>query len=592
MRKKNISCTRLFRFAGNYRYLTYAGCLLSGLSSIAGLLPYIFIWLSIKVLFSTAADISMSVGIVQYGLWALGLTLISMLLYFGALMCTHLSAFRISRNMKSLAMHTILKFPLGYFEDKDSGKLRKQVDDNADLTETLLAHNLPDMVGAIVTPVAVLVFLAVFDWKLGLLCLVPFLLSFIILMGMMSGDNAKSMVKYQASLETMSSCAVEYVRCIPIVKTFQQTVYSFKDLYEAINSYGKWATEYSHSCRFPYTCFTTVINGFFALLIPVGILLLRHGMNFAGTLLDIVFYILFTPVCTVMMNKIMYATESFQQVQIVLTKFDQLTDCEPLRWPRQPLKPQELSIHFENVSFAYPATTDKALDNVSLSMEPGKTYALVGASGSGKTTAAALIPRFWDPGSGRITIGGIDIRDMSEKDLLDGISFVFQDNRRFKTTIRENLLMAKPDATEQELKHALAAAQCDEIIANLPYGIDTALGSKGTYLSGGETQRIALARAILKDAPIVVLDEATAFADPENEYRIQKAFETLVRDKTVLMIAHRLSSVKNADEIFVLDHGRLVERGTHKELLEAKKEYARLYEEFTTSLSWKVAKEA
>ncbi len=592
MDKKNTSFTRLFNFAGNYRYLTYTGCFLSGLSAIIGLLPYIFIWLCIKSLFTAIPDTSMATGIVQYGIWALGLTLISMLLYFGALMCTHLSAFRISRNMKSQSMHTLLKFPLGYFEGKDSGKLRKQIDDNADLTETLLAHNLPDMVGAIVTPIGVLVFLVLFDWKLGLLCLVPFILSFLILMRMTSGDNAKNMIKYQTSLENMSSSAVEYVRGIPVVKTFQQTVYSFKDLYEAIKSYGKWATQYSHACRIPYTGFTMIINGFFALLIPVGIIMLRHSADFASTLLDIVFYILFTPVCAVMMNKIMYATESMQQVQIVLTKFDQLTDCEPLEQSRQPLSPRDLSIRFEHVTFSYPGTTDKALDDISLAMEPGKTYALVGASGSGKTTAAALIPRFWDTDSGRITIGGIDIRDMSEQELLDDISFVFQDNRLFKTTIRENLLMAKPDATEEELKKALAAAQCDEIIANLPLGIDTVLGTKGTYLSGGEMQRIALARAILKDAPIVIIDEATAFADPENEYRIQKAFETLVQDKTVLMIAHRLSSVKNADRIFVLDHGKLVEQGTHKELMKAKKEYARLYEEFTTSLSWKVAKEA
>ncbi len=592
MDKKNTSFTRLFKFAGNYRYLTYTGCLLSGLSAIMGLLPYIFIWLCIKSLFTAVPDISMATGIIRYGLWALGLTLVSMLIYFCALMCTHLSAFRISRNMKSLAMHTILNFPLGYFEGKDSGKLRKQIDDNADMTETLLAHNLPDLVGAFVTPVAVLVFLAVFDWKLGLLCLVPFVLSFLILAKMMTGDNAKSMVKYQASLENMSGSAVEYVRGIPVVKTFQQTVYSFKDLYEAIKSYGKWATEYSHACRVPYTGFIMIINGFFALLIPVGIILLRHSADFAATLLDIVFYILFTPVCAVMMNKIMYATESMQQVQIVLTKFDQLTDFEPLKQPRQPLQPRNMSIGFKNVSFTYPGTTDKALDDVSMTMEPGKTYALVGASGSGKTTAAALIPRFWDPDSGRITIGGIDIRDMSEKDILDNISFVFQDNRLFKTTIRENLLMAKPGATDEELSEALSAARCDEIISNLPHGINTVLGSKGTYLSGGETQRIALARAILKNAPIVILDEATAFADPENEYQIQKAFETLVQNKTVLMIAHRLSSVKNADRIFVLNRGRLVEQGTHKELMKAKKEYARLYEEFTTSLSWKVAKEA
>lgn len=592
MSKNNISLTRLFGFAGSYRYLSYLGCLLSGLSAIAGLLPYIFIWLCVRSLFAAVPEISGAQGIVGYGLWALALTILSILLYFGALMCTHLSAFRVSRNMKSKAMHAIMDFPLGYFEGKDTGRLRKQIDDNVDMTETLLAHNLPDMVGALTTPIAVLVFLAIFDWKLGLLCLIPFALAFLILGRMTGGDNAKSMIRYQACLERMSSSAVEYVRGIPVVKTFQQTVYSFKDFHEAIASYGKWATEYSHSFRIPYTIFSVSINGFFALLIPVGILMLRNGVDFSSKLLDIVFYILFTPVCAVMMNKIMYASESIQQVQMVLTKFDQLTDCKPLSQPRKPLTPRDTSIRFEHVTFAYPGTTDKALVDVSLDLEAGHTYALVGASGSGKTTVATMIPRFWDPDSGRITIGGIDLKDMDEKTLLDRISFVFQDNRLFKTTIRENLLMAKPDATEHELQAALSAAQCDDIIANLPAGVDTTLGTKGTYLSGGEMQRLALARAILKDAPIVILDEATAFADPENEARIQKAFERLVTGKTVLMIAHRLSSVKHADRIFVLDHGRLVESGTHDELMRKKQEYARLYEEFTTSLSWKVAKEA
>lgn len=589
---KNTSLTRLFRFAGSYRYLTYTGCVLSGISAILGLLPYIFIWLSIKSLFDAVPNISQATEIIRYGIWALILTLASMLVYFAALMCTHLSAFRISRNMKSQAMHTIMKFPLGYFEDKDSGKLRKQIDDNADMTETLLAHNLPDLVGAVVTPIAVLVFLAAFDWELGLLCLIPFILSFLILFKMTGGKNAHNMVKYQNSLETMSSAAVEYVRGIPVVKTFQQTVYSFKDLYESIKAYGKWATEYSHNCRVPYILFIVAINGFFALLIPVGIILLQNGTDFSASLLDIVFYILFTPVCAVMMNKVMYATESSQQVQIVLNKFDEFTDCEALKQADQPKKPNNTNITFDHITFSYPGTTNKALDDISMKLEQGKTYALVGASGSGKTTAAAMIPRFWEPDSGKITIGGIDIREISEADLLDMISFVFQDNKLFKTSIRENLLMARPKATELELRNALHAAQCDDIINKLPQGIDTVLGTKGTYLSGGEMQRLALARAILKDAPIVILDEATAFADPENEYQIQKAFEVLIKGKTVLMIAHRLSSVKNADTIFVLDHGRLVEQGSHRELMQANDEYSRLYEEFTTSLGWKVAKEA
>lgn len=582
------SLQRLFELAGNYRYLIVIACILSGVSAVLSLLPFISIWFVIRDIFSALPDLSAGTEITKYGWLAVGFAVASIALYFVALMSSHLAAFRVEKNMRKEAMHKIVSLPLGFFGQNTSGKLRKIIDDNASLTHSFLAHQLPDLSGAVVMPIAIVVVLFIFDWRLGLVCLVSLISSFYFLIRMMGGNTPRFMSKYMDALEDMNTSAVEYVRGIPVVKVFQQTVYSFKNFHESIVHYRNFATDYALACRIPLVNYTISIHAPSLLLIPIGVLFITHTSDYTGFLLDLIFYMLFAPLCAIMMNKIMYAAQNVMLAKEALNRVGGIIQATPLAVPTHSSKPNSKTITFTDVTFAYPDSKENAVDNISLMVPEGKTYALVGPSGGGKTTIASLIPRFWDVNEGPVEIGGVNVKNFTEKDLMGQIAFVFQNTRLFKASLLDNIKAAKWGASREEALQAAHLAQCDDILDKLPQGIDTVVGAKGVYLSGGEQQRIALARAILKDAPIIVLDEATAFADPENEYQIQKAFETLTKGKTVVMIAHRLSSVKGVDQILVVNKGRIIEQGNHHSLLKKNKFYARMWKEYQSSVNWKV----
>ena len=585
--KKQSNLSRLLMLAGGHKKLTFLGCALSGIAAVLGLIPYVCVWLAARDVLAVYPDVTGASGVVRWGWMAVWFAVANILVYFAALMCTHIAAFRTARNMRHTGVAHILELPLGFFTGNQSGRLRKIIDDNAALTEDLLAHKLPDLTAAVVTPVAAVVLLFTFDWRMGLLCLLTMILAFVCMASMMGGKNAGFFHRYQREIEKMSAEAVEYVRGIPVVKVFQQTVYSFKAFYEAIQSYSDLASQYAMSCRNGQTSFLTCINGGFALLIPAA-LLLASGGNGWEVLADFIFYALFAPACGAMINRIMYASESVMEANEAMMKLDQILEQKPLEETANPKKPENETVSFEHVTFQYPGTEHPALKDVSFTAKEGTVTGLVGPSGGGKSTAASLIPRFWDVQNGHVRIGGVDVRDMDSRELMKHVAFVFQDTKLFKVSLLENIRMSRPSATVEEVKAAAHAAQCDDILEKLPAGLDTVVGTKGVYLSGGEAQRIALARAILKDAPIVVLDEATAFADPENEALIQKAFGELTRGKTVLMIAHRLSTVRNADKILVIDKGSVREQGSHEELLAAGGLYAEMWSDYQKAAAWKV----
>ena len=595
-KQKNGELSRMFSYAGNYHVLTMLGCVLSGISTILSMLPFVCIWLVIRDLIQAfaAGDISLATESTRYAWIAVVFAAASILIYFIALNCTHLAAFRTATNMRKTAIHHIMTLPLGYFSKNASGRLRKIIDDNAGLTEGFLAHQLSDLTGATVMPVAVIILIFLFDWRLGICCLIPMGISVIFLKQMMGGDNAQFMGKYMTALETMNKEAVEYIRGIPVVKVFQQTIYSFKNFHAAIEEYEKFASEYALKCRIPLTGFTVTLNGTFVLLIPV-VMFILSGISgqaaYENVVLDFLFYSLFTPVCATMMNRIMFASEQLMAAKSAVSRVDEILQEKPLKEPEHPMIPADASIVFSDVSFSYPGTKEKVLDHINFEVPAGKTVALVGASGSGKSTAASLIPRFYDVQSGSVTIGGVDVRNIEKRELMKRVAFVFQNTRLFKDTLLNNIKAARPDATREEVMKAANEAQCKDIIDRLQDGLDTLVGTGGTYLSGGENQRIALTRAILKDAPIIVLDEATAFADAENEHQIQLAFERLTQNKTVLMIAHRLSTIQDADRILVFKDGQIAERGTHEELLNLNGIYSSMWKDYQTSITWKVGKE-
>ena len=578
-KQKNGELSRMFGYAGKFHVLTVLGCVLSGISTILSMLPFVCIWLVIRDLIQAfaAGDISLATGSAHYAWMAVVFAAASILIYFIALNCTHLAAFRTATNMRKSAIHHIVTLPLGYFSQNASGRLRNIIDDNAGLTEGFLAHQLPDLTGAAVMPVAVIILIFLFDWRLGICCLIPMGISVIFLKQMMGGDNAQFMGKYMTALETMNKEAVEYIRGIPVVKVFQQTIYSFKNFHAAIEEYEKFASGYALKCRIPLTGFTVTLNGTFVLLIPVAMFILSGVSGqaaYENVVLDFLFYSLFTPVCATMMNRIMFASEQLMAAKSAVSRVDEILQEKPLKEPEHPLIPADASIVFSDVSFAYPGAKEKALDHI-----------------SGKSTAASLIPRFYDVQSGSVTIGGVDVRNIEKQELMKRVAFVFQNTCLFKDTLLNNIKAARPDATKEEVLKAADEAQCKDIIDRLPDGLDTLVGTGGTYLSGGENQRIALARAILKDAPIIVLDEATAFADAENEHQIQLAFERLTQNKTVMMIAHRLSTIQDADLILVFKEGQIAERGTHEELVALNGIYSSMWKDYQTSIAWKVGKE-
>lgn len=545
---------RLLNYSGNYKYLTIVGMFLSALSAICLLVPFVYIWDVVNALLAVAPDFTKAQNLDVYAINAFTFAVLGIILNFFGLMGTHLSAFKNEKNMKDAAIKHLLKLPLGYFSNHTSGGLRKIIDYSTAKTEIFLAHQLFDLTGAIVTPIIFLILLFSFDWRLGLICLIPIILCFVFMYPMFSKESRNSMEKYEKYLEEMNGEAVEYVRGIPVTKAFQQSIYSFKNFINAIKNYGKFSAEYSMSTHIPMTAFTVSINGFFALLIPAGILL-------AGSVVDVkffanfMFYIIFTPICAVMMMKIMTVSQDWMLASCALDSIEAILNENPLVDPINPQKPKNHSIEFEGVYFDYENADgdEHILNDVNLKINENETVALVGPSGGGKTTIASLIPRFWDVNQGSIKVGDVDVRDISTKELMKNISFVFQNTTLFKDSIYNNVAIGRKGASRDDVKKALSLTQCDDIIDELPDGINTVIGSEGTYLSGGQQQRIALARAVLKDAPIIILDEATALADPENEYLIQKAISEITKDKTVIMIAHRLSSVKNVDKIYVVE---------------------------------------
>lgn len=584
---------RLLNYSGNYKYLTIVGMFLSALSAICLLVPFVYIWDVVNALLAVAPDFTKAQNLDVYAINAFTFAVLGIILNFFGLMGTHLSAFKNEKNMKDAAIKHLLKLPLGYFSNHTSGGLRKIIDYSTAKTEIFLAHQLFDLTGAIMTPIVFLILLFSFDWRLGLICLIPIILCFVFMYPMFSKESRNSMEKYEKYLEEMNGEAVEYVRGIPVTKAFQQSIYSFKNFINAIKNYGKFSAEYSMSTHIPMTVFTVSINGFFALLIPAGILL-------AGSVVDVkffanfMFYIIFTPICAVMMMKIMTVSQDWMLASCALDSIEAILNENPLVDSINPQKPKNHSIEFEGVYFDYENADgdEHILNDVNLKINENETVALVGPSGGGKTTIASLIPRFWDVNQGSIKVGDVDVRSISTKELMKNISFVFQNTTLFKDSIYNNVAIGRKGASRDDVKKALSLTQCDDIIDELPDGINTVIGSEGTYLSGGQQQRIALARAVLKDAPIIILDEATALADPENEYLIQKAISEITKDKTVIMIAHRLSSVKNVDKIYVVENGRIVEEGNHHTLIDSGGIYSRMWDEFNQSIQWKVKSEA
>lgn len=590
--EKRGNIAQLLDFAGNRKILTYIGCALSALSMLVSFAPYLCIWLVARDLLAVAPNWSEASNIGNYGWAALVFAIISIVLYFAALMCTHLAAFRCASNMRKQTTEHLMNTALGYFDTHASGALRRVVDGCASETEGLLAHKIPDTAGSLAMIVGMLVLFFIFDWRLGLVCLVPVIISILCMFYMMGGRGMEFMTKYQDALVRMNQTGTEYVRGIPVVKVFQQTVYSFKAFYDAIQDFSHMAREYAVTwCRIPQSLSLTVINGAVVFLIPVVLLLLPGETNWGVFIADVAFYAIFTAIIPTAMTRVMFMSEAAQVSVDALQRIKGILKApiiEPVSAGKMPV---DASIVFDRVSFAYEGADRNALEEVTFSVPSGSTVALVGPSGSGKSSAAALVPRFWDVLRGSVSVGGVDVRAIDPKVLMDKVAFVFQSNRLFKQSILENVRASRPDATREEVLEALHAAQCDDIIVKLPEGIDTVYGTKNVYLSGGEVQRLMLARVILKQADIVVLDEATAFADPENEALIQKAFNKLTQGRTVLMIAHRLSTVRNADCIVVLSEGRVAEQGTHKELLDYGGLYARMWADYERAATWRIARE-
>lgn len=586
--KKQSVLSRLMGYAGKHRYFTYASWLLAAISALIALLPFIYIWKIIKEVLDVAPNLSAATGLVHNGIMAMVFAIASFLIYICALMCSHLAAFRVATNMRIAVTEHIAKLPLGFADSFGSGKLRKIINDSTGATETYLAHQLPDKYAALATPVGLLVLLFVFDWRLGLLSLVPVILAFLIMSAMTGKRMAEKMKQYNNALENMSNEAVEYVRGIPVVKTFGQSVFSFKKFKSTIDEYQKWVVAYTKDMRAPMMFYTAAINGVFAFLIAGALWFTADGVT-NEFLLNLIFYIVITPVISLTLTKMMYMSENNMIVKDALERIDGVLSVSPMSESKTPEYPADSSVELNDVHFSYDGKNE-VIRGVSMNIGAGQTVALVGPSGGGKSTLAGLMARFFDVKSGSIKVGGADIREIPKEELMNAVSFVFQDSKLIKATIAENVKLGKPDATDEEVAAALHAAQCDDIIQKFPDGINTAVGTKGVYLSGGERQRIAIARAVLKNSPIIILDEATAFADPDNEAKVQKAFSELSKGKTVIMIAHRLSTVADADCIYVIKDGLIAESGRRDELLEKNGVFAEMWKEYAASVEWKVAK--
>lgn len=589
MKKKKGNLSELMQYAGKHKYLTYSSWVLSVISAALALVPFVYIFFIIKEVIEVAPDFSQATNIVFNGWMAVVFALAFILVYVGALMCSHLSAFRIAGNMRKKTMRHISELPLGFIGEAGSGKVRRIVNDSSAATETYLAHQLPDMAGAVATPLGMIVMLFLFDWRFGLICLLPVILGFACMWKMAGPKMAQDMKDYNNALEDMNNQAVEYVRGVPVVKTFGQTVRSFKKFQGSIDNYYNYCVSYCKKCRPSMILFTMFINSAFAFLISLALILAGGEAIALNTLMNFIFYVIFTPILTTSLMKVLYMSENGMVVADALARVHSILDLKPLPEAQNGQMPEDNSVEFDNVSFRYSNAETDALKNVSFKVNAGQTVAFVGPSGGGKTTVAGLISRFWDVREGAIKIGGVNVKNIKHEELINNVSYVFQDSKLLKTSILENVRLSKPHASEVEVLNALHKAQCDDIIAKLPQGIHTVIGTKGVYLSGGEQQRIAIARVMLKNAPIIILDEATAFADPENEALVQKAFAELSKDKTVIMIAHRLTTVRNAEKIFVLKDGQIEDAGTHDELVRSGSLYAKMWKDYQTSIGWRVS---
>ena len=587
--KKQSNLSRLLEIAGSHKYLTYASWVLSAISALIALVPFYYIWKMIKEVLEVAPNFGQAQNLTGNGWMAVLFAVIAVLVYIAGLMCSHLGAFRIATNLRIQTMKHIVRLPLGFAESFGSGKLRKIVNESSAATETYLAHQLPDRANAIATPCGLLVLLFAFDWRLGLLSLVPVVLGFLIMMTMTGKQMQEKMKEYQNALDDMSNEAVEYVRGIPVVKTFGQTIFSFKKFKDSIDRYKVWVIAYTKQLRTPMMFYTAAINGVFVFLIA-GALLFTQDQVTTEFLLNLVFYIIITPIISVTLTRIMFQSENAMIVDDALQRIDSVLNLEPLKETAHSKHPKDGSVELEQVHFSYDGEKE-VLKGISISIPAGQTVAFVGPSGGGKTTLANLISRFFDPQSGTVRVGGVDVREIPKEELMNTVSFVFQNSRLIKASIFENVRLGKPEATREEVMAALKNAQCDDILEKLPDGMDTVIGTKGVYLSGGEQQRIAIARVMLKNTPIIILDEATAFADPDNETRVQAAFSKLSQGKTVIMIAHRLSTVAGADQIYVVKDGQIAESGSSRELMERGGLFARMWKNYQTSVQWKVQKE-
>lgn len=587
--KKQSNLSRLLSYAGRYRNFTYASWILSAVSALIALVPFWYIWKIIKEVLEVSPNFSEAVNIVSNGIWAVVFAFLSFLVYTGGLMCSHIAAFRIATNMRiDLAEH-IAKLPLGFVDSFGSGRLRKIVNDSTGAAETYLAHRLPDKYAAIATPLGLLAMLLVFDWRLGLLSLVPVFIAFLIMSAMTGKRMAEKMKQYNNALENMSNEAVEYVRGIPVVKTFGQSVFSFKKFKGTIDEYAKWVIAYTKDMRVPMMIYTAAANGVFAFLIAGALWFSANGVT-NEFLLNLIFYIIITPVISLTLTRIMFMSEDGMIVSDALSRVDGVLNAAFMPESEKIEYPKDSSVTLSDVHFSYDGKKE-VIRGVSMNIGAGQTVAFVGPSGGGKSTLASLIARFFDVKGGSIKIGGSDIRNIPKEKLMESVSFVFQDSKLIKATVSENVKMGKPDASDLEVAEALKIARCDDIIEKLPNGINTVIGTKGVYLSGGEQQRLTIARAVLKNAPVLILDEATAYADPDNEVKVQAAFSELSKGKTVIMIAHRLSTVKNADCIYVIADGKIVESGTHNELMKKNGLYAKMQNDYQSSVKWKVSNE-
>ena len=587
--KKQSNLSRLLSYAGGHKYFTYVSWILSAVCALTALVPFWYIWKIINEVLKASPNFGSAQNLTHYGIMAMAYAIISYLIYIGALLCSHLAAFRIAANMRIDITEHIAKLPIGFTDSFGSGKLRKIINDSTAATESYLAHQLPDKYAAMATPVGLLALLLVFDWRLGLLSLVPVAVGFAVMSAMTGKRMEEKMRQYGNALAAMSNEAVEYVRGIPVVKTFGQSVFSFKKFKATIDEYKKWVLAYTKDMRLPMMLYTAAINGVFAFLI-LGAFWFTNGTVTSEFFVNLLFYIIITPVISVTLTKIMYMSEEGMVISDAIERIDSVLNAEPMSVGNNSHKPKSASVELESVHFSYDGKKE-VISDISLKIKGGQTVAFVGPSGGGKSTLASLISRFFDVNSGSIKIGGVDVRDIPKDELMNTVSFVFQNSKLIKASILDNVKMGKSNATDEEVLNALRAAQCMDIIEKFSDGVNTVIGSRGVYLSGGEMQRIAIARAVLKNAPIIILDEATAFADPDNEVKVQTAFAKLSEGKTVIMIAHRLSTVRNADCIYVIADGKIAEYGNRAELIEKKGMFYKMQNDYQSSVSWKVSNE-